>query len=189
MKKYAVLLCVATLCACMPKQKESAFYTLASSDVESVSDARVSVDVGRIKMPEYIDRSQMVTTSGVNVDVNPHNRWAESLGAMVQRKVITNIGHSLPRATVKDGNFMAPTGDYSVFVEVYNLDGELGGAARLVAIYSISDADGATLVTKNVAYKKQVGDDYAAYAGAVGELVDELSHDIAVDLGRAARDK
>ncbi|MDE6477817.1 MAG: PqiC family protein [Alphaproteobacteria bacterium] len=183
MKKYVGLLLAGLLAACAGRSPESSFYTLAGvGDVTPVSQMTGTVDVARVRIPEYIDRPQIVTMSGVNVHLAQDNRWAEGLGPMIQRKLIHNIGAYLPRATVKDANFAAPAGDYSVFVEIYELNGRLGDTAQLVAAYSVAgDADAAS-APHTVRYSEPAGADYTEYVGAVSRMVDRLSRDIAKDI-------
>ncbi|MDE6570976.1 MAG: PqiC family protein [Alphaproteobacteria bacterium] len=154
MKKYVGLLLAGLLAACAGRSPESSFYTLAGvGDVTPVSQMTGTVDVARVRIPEYIDRPQIVTMSGVNVHLAQDNRWAEGLAPMIQRKLIHNIGAYLPRATVKDANFAAPAGD----------------------------ADAAS-APHTVRYSEPAGADYTEYVGAVSRMVDRLSRDIAKDI-------
>jgi len=93
MSKYFVLLLVVALGACTGRSPQPTYYTLAANnDAVAVSQMTGAVDVARVRIPEYIDRPQMVTTSGVQVNLAQDNRWAEGLAPMMQRKLIQNIG-------------------------------------------------------------------------------------------------
>ncbi len=178
-------LIAAALGACASKPDNTLFYTFKDAQsVTPVSQRRVTVDIERVKIPEYINRPQIVTVDGVNVNIMPDGRWAENLSPMIQRKLITDIGTYMPRASVKNSNFMADSGEYSVFVEIYKLDGALGDAAQLRGIYSIMGAGGETLKTKNMTYSVSVGDDYDEYVDAIGVMIETLARDIATELAK-----
>lgn len=179
MKKSVFLLLSIVLAACAPHSPSPSFYTLPTrGDADVVSRDAVSVDVARVHVPEYVDRPQMVMVSDVNVDVNSDNRWVEGLSPMIQRRLISNMVAHLPRATITDGTLASAHGDYTVFVDVSRLDGELGKNSVMDAVYVITH-DGAPHVTRRVHYTHVTGDDFAAYAAAVGAMVDSLAHDIA----------
>jgi len=182
MSKYFVLLLVVALGACTGRSPQPTYYTLAANnDAVAVSQMTGAVDVARVRIPEYIDRPQMVTTSGVQVNLAQDNRWAERLAPMMQRKLIQNIGAYLPRTTVKDANFAAPAGDYAVFVEIYELNGQLGDMARMVAAYSITGL-ASSIKPRTVQYSAPAGDTYDQYAISVSQMMDKLSRDISNDI-------
>jgi len=187
MKKTLIfVMCAAVFAACAPRATEYSFYTLSDTGRggEQKSSRRITVDIERVKIPEYIDRPQIVTTDGTAVVMSRKERWAENLSPMIQRKLISDIGSHMPRASVKDSNFMADSGQYSVFVEIYKLDGPLDGDVRLVGIYSIMGAAGETLRTKNVKYSAPAGSNYDNYVDAINTMVEKLGADIAAELGR-----
>lgn len=183
--KLITLLLMGTLftgCA-LHQSRDAAFYTLPTTTdaITPISNARMVIDVERVKVPEYIDRTQIVTTSGVGVNVDNDNRWAEGVPAMIQRKIITNIGAYMPHSVVKNGNFTSTSGGYSVFIEIYKMDGRLSDTATLDAIYSVAASGGATK-TRNVHYTVPVGDNYDDYVVQIGKMIDKMSRDIAVSL-------
>jgi uncharacterized lipoprotein YmbA len=74
------------LVACAGNNSPSTFYVLRSmeSPQESLSTEaggqHVSILVGPISLPGYLDRNQMVTVAGKNeMALDEFNRWAESL--------------------------------------------------------------------------------------------------------------
>lgn len=186
MKKIILFVFITVvLCACASKSDNTLFYTFKDTQtVKPVSQRRITVDIERVKIPEYINRPQIVTVDGVNVNIMPDGRWAENLSPMIQRKLITDIGTYMPKASVKDSNFMADSGEYSVFVEIYKLDGALGDSAQLRGIYSIMGAGGETLKTKNMTYLVSAGDNYDEYVDAMGIMIETLARDIATELAK-----
>lgn len=184
MTKYIALACGLLLCACARNSGEPAYYTLGDNPGgTAISAKKMSIDVGRIKIPEYIDRPQMVTTSGVNVNMVQEHRWAEGLSPMIQRRLISGLRKRLTGASVKSSDFVGAVGDYAVFVEVYSLDGAVPGTVRMDAMYSIM-ADGNAARTRRVEYSAECGDSYADYAAGIGTLVDDLARSISRDLDK-----
>ena len=167
---------VVALAGCAGRTPESSFYTFAPrGDVSPVLNASATIDVSRVRVAEYIDRPQMVTVHDTQVHVATSDRWAAGLPSMIQRRVIENLTAAMPGALVKDSNF-GPAGDCGVAIEIVGLDGDLNDAARLDAIYVMTCGDKSR--ARHVTYTAPVGDDYASYATAIGQLVDKMSDDI-----------
>lgn len=192
MKTHILSIGLLALCACAPVPHQSAFYIFSSSDLENakISDTSVSIDVARIKIPEYLDRPQMVTSDGVNVYVAPHDRWAEGLSPMIQRKVISDLGAMLPNSSVTDADFVPGHGDYNVFIDVYDCGGMLDGDVRMTgtyAVYADTDDGVAGHTVRNFQYTAHAGNDYADYARRLGNMTERLSHDIARDIAKMSK--
>lgn len=195
MKPYIALSWALLGAACVGHSPDASFYTFVPDSNCATHDGGecvtqdtrpITVDVARVRVAEYIDRTQMVTTNGVNVYVSQDNRWAEGLAPMTQRQIISDLTTRLPSASVKDANFAGSGGDYGVFVEIYPLDGALGGLARLRASYAIA-SDGVAPRPRTVNYTTHVGDTYADYAMAVGRMVDKMAAEIAADIAATAK--
>lgn len=187
MKKIMALLSAAALCACAHHATTPSYYTLAeNADGVAISAKKMSVDVGRIKIPEYIDRAQIVTTDGVVVNVAENDRWAERVGPMLERRIMSGLRTRLTGASVKSGDFIGAPADYAVFVEVYRLDGAMPGSVIMDATYTVVSG-GVPVRTRRVEYSVDSGDTYSDYVHAVGALTDKLSRDISRDLDKLAK--
>ena len=177
------------LAGCVGRTPESSFYTFAPGTNCAGDDgacvthavAPMTVDVARVRIAEYIDRPQMVTQDGVTVHMAQDNRWAEGLGPMVGRRLISELSTRLPAATVKDAAFAGVAPDRTVFVEIYQMDGTLGKTARLSAVYGIAK-DGEPGRPHAVNYVVPVGNTYADYATACGQMIDRMAAEIARDV-------
>jgi len=187
MKKYVALLSIVLLGACMRGTVAPSYYTLAeNADGVAISAKKMSVDVGRIQIPEYIDRTQIVTTDGVTVTVAENERWAERVGPMAQRRIMSGLRSRLTGASVKSGDLIGTPADYAVFVEIYRLDGAMPGTVVLDASYSII-ASGTPVRTRRVEYSGDSADEYSEYVRTIGTLLDRMSRDIARDLDKLAK--
>ena len=166
MKKSAIVMACLLLCACAHRYSGPAYYSLGDDiNGRAISAKQMSVDVGRIKIPEYMDRPQIVTTNGVSVNISQDDRWAENLSPMLGRRIMDGIRTRMTGASVKSTDFIGVPADYAVFIEIYRLVGN-------------------TLRTRRVQYDTECGDSYADYVHSMGVLVDMLSRDISRDLSR-----
>jgi len=68
-----------------------------------------------------------------------------------------------------------------VFVEIYELNGQLGDMARMVAAYSITGL-ASSIKPRTVQYSAPAGDTYDQYAISVSQMMDKLSRDISNDI-------
>lgn len=187
MKKCVIALSLFLGACIMHRSPQVNLYTLPTHGaVKPISTVRTSVDVGRIRIPEYLDRMQIVTTDGANVTASQTNRWSENISQMLQRNVIERVGQYLPNATIKPDNFMAESGEYTVFVEIYKIDGALGNNVKMDAVCSITNASAEQVALETVHYSMPVGNSYSDYATAVGALSDKLARDISVKIANIA---
>lgn len=185
MKKSAIVMACLLLCACAHRYSGPAYYSLGDDiNGRAISAKQMSVDVGRIKIPEYMDRPQIVTTNGVSVNISQDDRWAENLSPMLGRRIMDGIRTRMTGASVKSTDFISVPADYAVFIEIYRLDGNIPGQVQMDATYSINEQGGNTLRTRRVQYDTECGDSYADYVHSMGVLVDMLSRDISRDLSR-----
>lgn len=106
-------LCVAAGFACAvlsgcsalePKADPSRFFTLTplsqvnQGQPQSLSDSRgISIGVGPVKLPGYLDREQLVTRVSQNrLQVAENDRWAEPLEENFTRVLILNLAALVP---------------------------------------------------------------------------------------------
>ncbi len=113
------------LCGCgltTPRQDPSRFFVL-SSVVDMPADAELdgpAIAVGRIDMPAYTDRPQIVTRKGTNeLHFSEYNRWAESLTESFSRALGQNLGALLKTDRVTTHPWLRSFyRDYEIFVSV-----------------------------------------------------------------------
>ena len=131
----ALLFLTAAGCAPTPP---SDFYVLtpmaaAGDSAAAPSRESVSVSVGPVKIPEYLNRVQIVTRAGQNrLDVNEFNRWGGSLASNLSTVIAENLSVLLGTDEV----YVFPTQDpvsprYRVVLSVAKFDGALGESAVL----------------------------------------------------------
>ena len=165
------------------------FYTLRSipgSDMGGLPETAlqgISIGVGPISIPDYLDRQQIVTTSKQNnVELSEFNRWAGSLKDSIVRVLSENLSILLS----SDRVFLFPWRgaiivDYHIGVDVIQFDGELGGNATLTARWGIFSGKGKKeLLVKKSNFTEPVGEKgYDALVAAQSRALMHLSRDMA----------
>jgi len=147
---------------------------------------KVSVGIGPVDLPGYLDRPQIVTQVSENmISLGEFDIWAESLQENFIRVLAENISTLLVSEPVaifpwKD----AFRTDYQVKVDVMRMDGSLGGEAVLTANWTIFREGGTELVVaKRSTYKEKAGgESYEPLVAAQSKAVQALSRDIAAEI-------
>ena len=72
---------VILLNACSFRSPQSQFYVMNSSDINSLSDKTMNVAINQVKVPEMLDKTQMVVydKESAEVQILEFHRWAEVL--------------------------------------------------------------------------------------------------------------
>jgi uncharacterized lipoprotein YmbA len=128
-------------------QKQTKFYVLSSLRSEESPEPPLAVlpdvrlGVGPVRMPLYLDRSDIVTRDSQNqVVIADFAQWAGPLQENFSRVLAENL--SVLLATDKVGIFpfaRSTETDYNVTVYVTRFDGVLGDKAHLRARWTILD--------------------------------------------------
>ena len=142
----------------------------------------ISIGIGPVELPQYVNRSQIVTgqqSSELQSAVSA--QWAEPLQDGFTRVLAENLSLLLAtdRVAIFPWKTFAP--EYQVVVEVTHFLGQTGGEVSLVALWSILNKDGReALVSKKSSFREPTGgQDYEALAAAMSRTVAALSRDIA----------
>jgi len=177
------------LVSCAGNNSPSTFYMLRSmeSPQESLSaeagDKSVSVLVGPISLPGYLDRNQMVTVAGKNeMALDEFNRWAESLRDGFYRVLLEDLSLLLKTPEVygydRSGENSA---DYQVSIDVTRFDAASDGDAVLTAFWSLSCKEGGTpgVMRKSVFRAPVSGTGFAGVVDAQNQTLTAFSREIA----------
>lgn len=185
---FGMLLMV--LAGCAASTEPSRFYRLTpmpGSDPKVLSEKAgqgVSVGVGPVEIPDYLDRPQIVTSSNRNkIKIAEFDRWSGSLKDNFGRVLSENLSILLSTDRV----FLFPwrgaiSVDYHIGVEVIQFDGELDGNASLTVRWAIFGGnDKKMLVMKRSNLTEPTGArGYEALVAAQSRALGRLSRDIAV---------
>lgn len=164
------------------------FYTLSATigDESAITPAAdISVAVGPVRLPEVVDRPQMVLQAGANrVTLDEFNRWASPLQSNVARVVVEDLIRLLgtPRVTLYP-QVATPNPDYRVEIEVLRFESAPGQGATLDALWTVRrPSDGRVRTSRTdvreVASEPGVDGMVAAHSRALGRLSEDVASTI-----------
>ncbi len=181
---------LATISGCA-RSPSSRFYLLDSlvnpasaQEGKTFSDNRcVSIGIGPVEIPDYLDRAQIVTHVTPNeIKLAEFDRWAESLKDNLTRVLAKNLSTLL---CVKEISFFPwrreiPR-DYRIEVKVIRFDGSPGDKVVLEAWWTLLSGDGKTLLqSKRSNFSEPANSrDYKTMVSAQSRNLASLSREIA----------
>lgn len=191
---------VFTLAGCSilkPQVDRSRFYVLTATasraaSAESRAPNDLTIGVGPIKFPDYLDRSQLVTRLGPNrVAFSDLARWAEPLDHNFSRVLIENLVRLLnTEEIVSLPSFVLLSLRYEVPIEVQRFEGDEEGNVELVARWAIRSRTAGKLVHTAESQITETGgpeteDVVAALSRAAAKLSEEIAAAIRQDSSRS----
>jgi len=186
---WILLSVLGMLVGCAGNSGTSTFYMLRSmeSPQESLSTASgqktVSLLVGPITLPGYLDRNQMVTVVGKNeMALDEFNGWAESLRSSFYRVLLEDLSLLLktPQVYGYDRSGSANS-DYQVTIDVTRFDAAFGGDAVLTVFWTVSSKEGSTpSVTRKSVFRALVSSTgFSGVVDAQNQTLTAFSREIA----------
>ena len=175
-----------TLCltACGSKQE---YYRLSAEPSASThgGNSSVTLGVGPISLPAYIDRSELVFQSGPNeFQIPPNVSWVGSLQANIASALAGDLQEQLGAREVLV--FPWPAGRAPrrrVALEIRQFHGISGSDAILDASWRIEDAGGGIVSHGSATLREPIhGDGYAAVVAAESRLLRKCAAVIARNL-------
>jgi uncharacterized lipoprotein YmbA len=167
-------------CASSTQSRHYMLNPLTTEGKIQVQESCPAIGIGPIKLPEYLNRAQIVTRTSTNeVTLSYSDLWAEPLSDSVPRTLAENVARLV---CTKEIVFFpwrpSHVPDYRVEVEFLTMDGALGKTVALEAWWSV--AHGTARITRKATYTESVaGQNYEALVGAESRALGALSRDIA----------
>jgi hypothetical protein len=192
-----LLLVFATLLAGCAETPPSRFYTLTSfpeaQTAPSSPVADVSVGLGPVVLPKYLDRPDIVQRTGAHeLSLAPFDKWSEPLDSMVPRLVSENLTALLGSNRV----FILPQRrtpplDYVVEAEILRFDAAVEGEVVLDVQWEVygSDSEKPLDIEKSTFRETVVGEGYAAVAAAMSRALGRFSETVAESIRSSALSK
>jgi uncharacterized protein len=172
-----------------PQPDPSKFFLLAPADgaaANSVAPTGLApsfsptIGLGPIKLPEYLDRDEVVTRVGPNrLELSDKDRWAEPLSDNFRQVLAQDLTQSLGTHSVIFFPWVGTTQiDYQVRIDVYRFETDPNANAQLVAHWQVLDGSGKLLYAgdSNLSEQAQPGEPVAA---ALSRTVEGLARQIA----------
>jgi uncharacterized protein len=182
----ALILVCASGCSSSPATR---FYLLAPLPAETpravASGPAPVVGLRPVRLPEQLDRPQIVTRVGPNrLQLADFDLWAAPLSETFTRVLAEDLAILVPTDRVLV--FPWPREslvDYEVAVAVVRFEGALGGDCSLVADWTISRRDGKEAPkAARSSHSGPAGGSYTELVAAQSRLIGALGHDIAAAL-------
>ena len=185
----AGFICALLLAGCARTAPVS-YYQLSALDAARNTAAteagKMVIGIGPVRLPEYLARPQIVTRQSANrLQLADNHRWAEPLGENIPRV----LGENLSAQLGTDRILLYPwpssrTTDYQLLVEVLHFENESGGAARLVALWSIKGKDGRIVLPERRSSHlvPATSQDQEGLVGALNEALGSFCREIAQEL-------
>ena len=183
--RAALLTLVAGCTFLSPRPDPSRFYTLAArapGGSMSAGDESLSVVVGPVSLPAYLDRNEVaVRVSPSELKYALTDRWAEPLLQNFTRVLVEDLGNALGSERVA-AVATAPTVTPNFWVEVVvvRFEASADGSAQLTARWAVRDTARKILVIRQSQHAKQSTiatpeGGVNALSAALGDLADEMA--------------
>ncbi len=186
-----ILLCSGMLTIYGCSSKPTKFYVLTPlAEVQTIPDRlnedTLSIGVGPISLPDYVNRPQIVTKNGANeLVIDEFYRWAEPLRTNVSRVLRDNLATLLGTENINKypwNRFVHI--DYQVSIDFTRFDSVIGKEATIEARWVILTDRGRNeaLRKKSKITKKAETEHYDAIVIAESQALAELSQQIAHEI-------
>src|SRR4029450_12013744 len=179
------------LSGCLGSPPPTHFYVIppltsvSTASPASAGQREVTLAVGPVTVPPYLDRPQIVTrTSRAKLTLADFEQWAGPLADTTARVRSEDLALLIPTERVV--LYPWPRNidpDYQIMVEVLQFERGPGSQVVLVARWSLLDRDGKELVMRTARINLTAsGTDYEATATAMGRALEVLAQDMATTL-------
>jgi len=181
MASWLVLLAA---CGSSPKTE---FYVL-NADLGSVAQSAnlssgPAVGVWQVKLPDLLDRSEIVTRDNqFKITMADFSWWASNLSENMTLLIVAELSQHLQSNRVVTSPWPSyRQNDYQVITRVERFDGELGGEVVLRGLWSLLDGDGTKELNRQVfEFKTNTADlTYQQMAEAMSRLTVQLAQQLA----------
>ena len=186
-----ILLCSGMLTIYGCSSKPTKFYVLTPlAEVQTIPDRlnedTLSIGVGPISLPDYVNRPQIVTKNGANeLVIDEFYRWAEPLRTNVSRVLSDNLATLLVTENINKypwNRFVHI--DYQVSIDFTRFDSVIGKEATIEARWIVLTDRGRNeiLRKKSKITKEAETEHYDAIVIAESQALAELSQQIAHEI-------
>lgn len=176
-------------CASTPPSR---FYILNSIEKKesqqkgSDSMQNVAIGISPIEIPDYLDRSQIVTRiSRTELKIDEFNRWAGSLKENIALVLAENLSNLLPADQVFVHSLISDESvNYRIHVEIFRLDVIPGNTVTMKALWIISGDHGKKeFITRTSEFTEKVSEDsYGVMVAGISRTLEKLSQEIASEI-------
>ena len=175
-------------CGSSPPVRYFALSPMDSVQRQDPDDA-VTLGLGPLRLPEYLNRSQLVTRgNGSELEVDEFSRWAEPLTLALHRVVSTDVDNMMDGVIVIAfpwESVVRNEVDYRLLGEVTRFDADRSGRVVLDIQWAIADVPGEVAVAIHRSkYETRAArpDDPAIVTSAMNDALAMFSRDVVSEL-------
>lgn len=163
--------------------REPAYYTLAPVPGTPQSGGPKQVELRRIGLAGYLDRSEIVrANSAYSLRLNGAERWGEPFGDLVARILAEDLNQRLPGTSVfTSAGSITAEADATIEMDLQRFDADATGQAVLLAQVAVSRGRARASATTRVIRltvrptSPSTADLVAAMSTALGQLADAIA--------------
>ena len=175
--RFALLMATLVLTSCGGGAQK--YYQLSADGPVPTGNAGITLAVGPVTLPAYVDRAELVFQSGPNeFEVPPDAHWAGSLKENISRVLAADLGRRLGSGNVLSFPWN-PTARprYQIAIDVSQFHAISGQGAVLEAAWRLETPDGkATIRRGNAIFHEPIaGDGYGPVVSAENNLLGQLA--------------
>lgn len=189
-KRWVLLAALAPAACLGPREDTSAFFLLSPAPPAAAasSPVQVTVGLGPIVLPGYLDRAQMVVRLSDNqIALSEADRWAEPLADNLQRTLEENLATLLPGASFVDYPwYPAEAPDHAVAITFRRFEADANGAVVLDATWEVKSAGARADGRSTRIDEAAAAPDRVSAVAAQSRALARLSEEIAGAVRRAA---
>ena len=146
------------------------------------SEAELTLGIGPVALPDYLDRQQIVTLLAENrTELAEYDRWAEPLKENFIRVLKENLATILDTPYILQEPWsISDSVDYRLEIEVIRFDADTSNTAVLAARWFIvRQADDVLLLTGKSTHTAAVkGSDYMGIVSSLNQVLEDFSRQI-----------
>jgi uncharacterized protein len=155
--------------------------TLGSRELGNMDES--GVGIGPVRIPDYLDRFQIVSRSGSDsLEIDDFHKWAEPLESNITRTMVQNLSALLPQSAVMGFPWRQTVPlKYQIPLEILSFEGDDQQKVSLLARWQVHDQIVKKIVTTresrimvetaDLSYKSLV----EAQSQALAELSEEMA--------------
>lgn len=185
---------VAALAGCVGGVTPPSRYYLLAADPglatlpKAEGAAALSIAVGPVVVPEYLNRTQIVTRqTPYRIDLAEFDVWAEPLNENLARILVENLSRALGTDHVLTfAEKRGATVDFEVAVDVERLDTIGGKAVEFVARWTVTRGREHVFTRRSRLHEPLADDRFETLAAAMSRAASELSVEIATAISQLA---
>lgn len=183
-----IMTAVLTMAPACSRTAPARFYLLselptAEHPSPAVGSGRcLTLGIGPVELPDYLDRPQIVTRVSPNeLRLGDFDQWAEPLGKTVMRTLAENLAALVCVEEIVFYPSESPRVDFQITVTVLRFHGEPDGQVVLSAQWQVAEGYGGKVLARRRTTIREAlgGDGYPALVAAQSRALARLSRDIA----------